>query len=91
MLPDPVTELALAPFAGAMGAAKYFAPRFHAVPDNLAPAAVAFGRHRVDGALEAVENMRLAIASNLECFVVVVSAVFALRHNVLGLRFRRRL
>ena len=48
-------------FVGAVGATEDFAPGFNlnAVPDDLATTVSALGRQGVDGALEAVENMRL--------------------------------
>jgi hypothetical protein len=64
-----------------MGTTKNCVPSLHAVTDDLSPAPVAFWRHDVDRALEAIEDVRLAVVFDFECLVVVVAAVFALRHD----------
>jgi len=60
--------------AGAVGTAKEGIRRLHAVTDDAAAAMGTGGRQRVDGALEAVEHMRLAAHLQLETFVVDVAA-----------------
>jgi hypothetical protein len=60
------------------------------VADDPTPAVIALRRHNVNGALEAVEDVRFAIAFNFDRFVVVVSAMFAFSHNdLLWLMFHR--
>src|SRR5918999_4755776 len=68
---------------GAVRAAVHGAVRLDAVPDDLAAAVVAGRRDGVDGALEAVEHVRLAAASDLHRLVVLVAAHFALGHGSL--------
>src|SRR5918999_6190497 len=74
---------------GTVRAAVHGAVRLDAVPDDLAAAVVAGRRDRMDGALEAVEHVGLAAASDLHRLVVLVAAHLALRHPVLlrSLRF----
>jgi len=50
---------------------------------DLATTVLAFRREPVDGALEAVERMRRASRSYLECEMVVIPAYFALSHDFL--------
>jgi hypothetical protein len=76
-----VAQPAFAAFTRAIRAAKHFVPGFHAVTDDVAPAMIALRRHDVDRAFEAIEDARFAVSPNLKCFVVIVSAVFAFRHN----------
>src|SRR5436853_7939924 len=59
---------------GAMSAAKDVAGRLDPVPDDLAAAMRARGRHRLDRAFEAVEGHRAATAGDLEGLVVIVAA-----------------
>jgi hypothetical protein len=78
---EPIAQPVFATFARAIGAAKYFAARcFHAVPDNFTPAMVAFRRHHLDCALEAIKDVRIPVTSNFERLVVFVSAMFAFSH-----------
>ena len=73
---------AMHPFFGsATGAAEDFATRFNAVADNLASAVLANWRQRLDGALEAIEGVRLARSRHLERLVVIASTNFALCHG----------
>ena len=53
--------------------------------DNFAPAMIAFGRDHMDGTLEAVEDVCFVFESDLERLVVVVSAMFTLRHKFCSL------
>lgn len=78
-IPQPI----LAALSRAVGAAKHFAGAFHAVANNFAPAMITFRRHPLNCALEAVENVRFVFEPDLECLVVIVSTMFALRHKVL--------
>jgi len=59
--------------AGAMSAAENAVAPLHAVPNHPAAAMGACGRQRVDGALEAIEDVRRLLGSHFECLVVVVS------------------
>lgn len=52
--------------------------------DDFASAMVAFRRDYLDGALEAIEDMRLALRRDLKGFVVIVSAQFAFSHNLIS-------
>jgi hypothetical protein len=65
-----------------MNAAEDAVASLHAVPDHSAAAVGARRGQRVDGALEAIEDMCRALDSYLERFVVVVSANFTDRHCV---------
>src|SRR5947208_4632954 len=67
-----VADAALA--LGAMSAAKDVADRLDPMPDDLAAAMRARGRHRLDRAFEAVEGHRAATAGDLEGLVVIVAA-----------------
>jgi hypothetical protein len=78
---DPIAQPVFATFARAIGAAKYFAAScFHAVPDNFTPAMIAGRGHHVDGALEAIKDVRIPVTCNFERLVVIVSAMFAFSH-----------
>ncbi len=55
--------------------------RLDSVPQDLAVAVVALGCERVNGALEAVENMPATREKDLEGLVVVVSADLTDRHR----------
>src|SRR4051812_35957236 len=70
----------MALFLRAVGAAVHGAVRLHAVADDLAAAVAAGGRKRVDGAFEAVEDVRGAADGDLHGLVVVVAADLTLRH-----------
>lgn len=66
---------------GAMGAAVNRAIRLHPVADDLDAAVLARWGEGVDGALEAVEHVRLvARHAQLKRLVVLVAAYFALGH-----------
>src|SRR6185503_20950379 len=67
---------------GAAGAAVKRAFALHAVPDDLATAMRALGRKRVNGALERIEYVGLALHCDGERLVVIVAADLALRHRV---------
>src|SRR5436853_6367155 len=66
----------------AMSAAKDVAGRLDPMPDDLATAMRARGRHRLDRAFEAVEGHRAATAGDLEGLVVIVAADIALGHCI---------
>jgi hypothetical protein len=68
-------------FLRAVGATVERAPRFNTMPDDSAVAVRARWRERMNGALEAVENVRLPGVNDLEGLVVVVSADLALTHG----------
>jgi bifunctional non-homologous end joining protein LigD len=63
-----------------VAAAKDAAVRLEAVADDPAAAVVASGRKRMDCALEAVEDVRVAAERDLERLVVLVAAHLAARH-----------
>jgi len=50
------------------------AASFHAVPDDFAAAMIAFRCNHLDRALEAIEDMRLALRPDLKRLVIIVSA-----------------
>src|SRR5512143_3820155 len=80
---DPVAGALHAGLGGAAGAAEEAAARLDAVADDLTSAVPALGSQGVDGAFEAVEDVRLSRDLDLEGFVVIVSADFADCHGVL--------
>jgi hypothetical protein len=57
------------------------------MPDDFALAMIAGRCHHVDGALEAIKDVRCPIARNFECLVIFVSAMFAFGHNFLLLSY----
>ena len=61
---------------GAVGATIHFAAGFVAVADDAAAAMRALGREHMDGAFEAIEVMRNAVAHDLDRLVVLVAATF---------------
>jgi hypothetical protein len=63
-----------------MGAAKEVTLDLHAVADDPTFAVLANRSHRLDCALETVENMMCAGSRYLECLVVVVATNFTSRH-----------
>jgi hypothetical protein len=70
-----IAQFALATFARAMGTAENFpAPGFHAVSDDFAAAVIAFRRNHLDRALEAIEDVCLAVCPDFKRLVVIVSA-----------------
>src|ERR1039457_7403408 len=81
LLLPAVPQTVLAAHSRAVCATKYLARGFHAVTDDLSSASIALGRHRVDGAFETVEDVGLAVPSDLKGLVVIVSAVFAPGHD----------
>jgi hypothetical protein len=66
---------------GAMSATIEDSVSLQPMPGNAASTVVAGRSERVDGALEAVENMRLPVENDLESFVVFIPAYFT-RHQV---------
>ncbi len=63
-----------------MGAAKEVTLDFHAVADDPAFAVLADRGHRLDCALETVENMMCAGSRHLESLIVVVATNLTSRH-----------
>jgi hypothetical protein len=55
--------------------------------NDFAPAVIAFGSYHMDRTLEAVEDVRFVLESDLERFVVVVSAMFTPGHKSLLLSY----
>lgn len=76
-----VAQCAFATFTGAVRATKHPAASLDTVTDDFASTTIAFRRHHMDSTFEAVENMRSAVASDLESLVVLVSAMFAFWHK----------
>jgi hypothetical protein len=66
----------------AMGATIVGSAGFYAVSQDFAPAVLAFRGQSVNRAFEAIKIMGDSIANNLERFVVLVSAHFAVFHFV---------
>ena len=62
---------------GAMDAAEDCIAVLHAVPDDAASAMRAHRRERLDGALEGVEGVRLAVLHDLERLVVSIPTSLA--------------
>jgi hypothetical protein len=54
---------------------------FHAVTDDFAAAMITFRSDYRNGALEAIENMRLTLSRDLEGLIVIVSAKFTSSHH----------
>jgi hypothetical protein len=65
-----------------VGATEDASVSLYTVSDHPAAAVPTSGCQRVDGALETIEYVRSALGSNLESFVVVISAKFTDRHHV---------
>jgi hypothetical protein len=65
--------------AGAVGTTIVDAIGLHSVADNTAATMGAGGGQGVDGALETVEHMGLAVAPDLEALVIPVAAHLARR------------
>jgi hypothetical protein len=57
------------------------------MPDDFAPAVIAFRSDHMDRTLEAVEHVRFVFEPDLECLVVVVSTMFTLGHKFLLLSY----
>jgi hypothetical protein len=53
---------------------------FYSMPNDFAAAMRALWRHRLNCALKAIEDMRLASRNNLKCFVVLITAGFTACH-----------
>ena len=68
-----------------MGAAIDRAIGLDAVPHDFAAAVGTLGRQGVDGALERVEGVALAVHFHGEGLVIVVAAQFSLRHDLFSL------
>ena len=82
---DAVPKRRLTTLGGAMRAAEEPALGLPTVPDDPAPAVSTGGGEGMNGALEAIERVRLAAETDLERLVVLVSAVIALSHADLRL------
>jgi len=63
--------------ARTIGATVEHAVHLNAMTDDLAATMHAARRKRMDGALEAIEDMRRAVQPDLETFIIFVSAHFA--------------
>jgi hypothetical protein len=66
-----------------MGTAVEMTSDFYTVPDHPALAMLANRRNRLNCTFEAVECMLLTGGDQLESFIVLVAADFALGHNFL--------
>jgi hypothetical protein len=55
--------------------------RLYSVPNYLTAAVRALRRHRLNCALKAIKNMRLARCSNFECLVIVIATGFTTCHR----------
>jgi hypothetical protein len=66
--------------ARAVGATKERSVGFDSVTDNFTAAVRALRRHRLDGTLKAIKDMRLARCGNLKCFIVFIATSFTLCH-----------
>ncbi len=65
-----------------MRAAVKDAVRLDAVADDLTAAMFALRRQRMNGALEAIEEMRFTVLHHFDRLVVIVPADFALNHKL---------
>jgi hypothetical protein len=79
---NTITQPVFTALSCATRAAKHLAGVFHTVADNVAPAITTLRRHLLNRALEAIEDVRFPSEYDLECLVVVVSAMFAFSHKV---------
>jgi hypothetical protein len=61
---------------GAVRAAEENAADLHTVADDSATTLGAFGSQGINGALEAVEHVRLSVQAYLEAFIVLITAYF---------------
>ena len=77
----PVTNSGYSAVPSAMGTTKNLAVGFHSMSDDPAAAVGANRRQRVNGTLEAVEDVHAAVKVNLERLVVVVAADFTGCHG----------
>jgi hypothetical protein len=82
---NPVFHILHRLCVGAHGATEEHVPHIYSVPDDPAAAVRTRGRQGMDGALETVENVRLAAGSHFKGFIVLVAAYFACSHR--GLLF----
>jgi hypothetical protein len=64
-----------------MGAAIEHPAGLDPMADYLAAAMFAGGRQRVNGALEAVKEMRFTVLHHFDGFIVIVSAHFTFSHK----------
>jgi len=81
-LSHTISDVGRGRHSGAMGAAVKASTHLNAVPDHLAMAMLADRGHSLDGTLEAVECMARSESYYFECFVVIVTAHFTLRHRI---------
>jgi hypothetical protein len=77
----PVAGRQNSAFLGAVSAAVKRSMALHTVADDAAAAVIALGGHPVDGALEAIKDVPLLVARNLDALVVLVSAGFTSWHG----------
>jgi hypothetical protein len=76
-----ISQFRFAAFPRTIGAAENPATaRLDPVADNLAAAMLACRCDHLNGAFETVENVGFAASSNLESFIVVVTAKLTFRH-----------
>jgi hypothetical protein len=77
-----IAQLGFAAFPRAICAAKdSAAARFHTVSDDLAATMLALRSEHLNRTFKTIEHVSLAPSSDLEGFVVVVTAQFAFRHR----------
>jgi hypothetical protein len=74
-----------------MVAAEKFALCLHAVTDDATSTSLAFGRHGLDGALEAVKGHRAITHRDLKGLIVVVTASVAFGHRLASEVFAREM
>jgi hypothetical protein len=70
----PIYQTGHARVFGAVGTAEQRVIRFDAVADYLATAVRALRRERVNGALEGIEHMTIALHGHRERLVIIVAA-----------------
>ena len=71
-----ISKIMYTTLAGTVGATVKVSVRFHTMTNDLAAAIFTSWCKRVDGTLETVEHMRLAVQIHLEAFIIFVPAYF---------------
>ena len=66
----------------AVGTAVKISAGFDSVPDDFAPAMVAFGSQNVNGTFEGIKVMGDAVHHNFQGLIIFISADFTLRHKI---------
>src|ERR1044071_2924365 len=66
----------------AVGTAVKISAGFDSVPDDFAPAMVAFGSQNVNGTFEGIKVMRDAVHHNFQGLIIFISADFTLGHKI---------